>query len=104
MLALKYKDIRNRFNFYKRELDKNIIKFFFINNINKKTSDNDLKKKLIYYYNLNLNAKFSKTRIQRRCILTNRARVSNRALGISRIRLRELLKYNIIPGYKKAVW
>lgn len=46
----------------------------------------------------------SKIRITRRCVFTNRGRVSNRKLGISRILLRELLKAGIVPGYSKAVW
>lgn len=104
MLSLKYKDIKNRYQFYKNEIDKNALKFFFVNSINNADNSTVTKKKLTHYYINKLNTKYSKTKIQRRCLLTNRARVSNRNFGISRVKLREMLKYNIIPGYKKAIW
>jgi ribosomal protein S14 len=46
----------------------------------------------------------SKTKIVRRCILTNRGRSSTRPFNISRMVLRELLQFSILPGYQKAVW
>ena len=104
MLSLKYKDINNRQKFFKREIIKNATKFFFINSLNNKLLNKKLQKKLFYYFILKLSKKYSKTKIQRRCIFTNRPKVSYRLFGISRVKLREMLKYNIIPGYKKAVW
>jgi ribosomal protein S14 len=104
MLFLKYKDIKNRQEYYKREINKNAIKFFIINSLNKKNLDKKLQKKLLYYCTSKLDKKYSKTKLQRRCLLTNRSKVSHRVFGISRIKLREMLKFNIIPGYKKAVW
>lgn len=104
MLSLKYKDIKNRFLFYKRELDKHAFKCFFINASHAPNLSVSEGKKLKLFYALKLSSKHSKTKIQRRCLFTNRSRVSNGAFGISRIKLRELLKFNIIPGYKKAVW
>lgn len=104
MLSAKYKDIKNRYFFYKEEIKKNILKHFFINNLGKKNIKPATRKKIIKFYLLKSNLKYSKTKLIRRCILTNRSKVSNRKFGISRIKLRELLKYNIIPGYKKAIW
>ena len=100
MLSLKYKDIKNRLKFYKRELDKNSFKFFYINAAQKEST----RKKLTHFYLRKLNTNYSKTKLQRRCLFTNRAKVSNKVFGISRIRLREMLKFNILPGYTKAVW
>jgi ribosomal protein S14 len=51
-----------------------------------------------------MDSNISKTRIVRRCVITGRARVSNRILGISRIKLRDMLKNEIFPGFSKAVW
>lgn len=104
MLSLKYKDIKNRLNFNRLEINKLFYKFYFINKINDKNLDIKLKKKLIFFYLLKLNSNFSKTKLQRRCLLTNRGRVSVRNFSISRIKLREMLKFHVLPGYKKAVW
>jgi len=46
----------------------------------------------------------SKTKVVRRCILTNRGRSCTRPYNISRMVLRELLQFSILPGYQKAVW
>ena len=46
----------------------------------------------------------SKTKVVRRCVLTNRGRACTRPFNISRMVLRELLQFSILPGYQKAVW
>lgn len=46
---------------------------------------------------------FSSVKIRRRCVLTNRSRGVQTSYNISRIKLRELLQFGILPGYKKAV-
>lgn len=46
---------------------------------------------------------FSRTKIRRRCILTNRSRGVYTKYNISRVKLRELLQFGLIPGYKKSV-
>jgi len=104
MIRLKYKDIKNRSAFYKAELKKNVLKSFFTKKLNQKDISENEKKKIIFFFLSKVNTNSSKTKLQRRCLLTNRSRVSNRKFGISRIKLREMLKYNIIPGYSKAVW
>lgn len=104
MLSAKYKDIKNRYSFYKKEVDKNILKFLFINTINKKNLKQNIKQRLVHFYLSKINIKHSKTKLIRRCVLTNRSKVSYRKFGISRVKLRELLKYNIIPGYTKSIW
>lgn len=46
----------------------------------------------------------SKTKVVRRCILTNRGRAISRKYNISRIKLRDMLQSYVLPGYCKAVW
>lgn len=104
MQSLKYKDIKNRYRFYKREVEKNAIKFLFIKMSNDKAISKEDQKKLRFFFQNKLANKYSKTKIQRRCLITNRGKVSSRNIRVSRIKLREMLKYNIIPGYQKAVW
>ena len=103
MLSLKIKDLKNRKAFYLLEKSKIVNKFLFINIL----SRNDI---------ISLNAitffstkylkilSYSKTRITRRCIFNNRNRGALRPFGISRIYLRELMQFGLVPGYTKAVW
>lgn len=44
------------------------------------------------------------THLNRRCLLTNRARGSLKIFRVSRSILRELILMGLIPGYKKSVW
>lgn len=46
----------------------------------------------------------SKTRIRNRCELTGRPRGFYRKLRMSRIALRELANYGLIPGMVKSSW
>ena len=47
----------------------------------------------------------SKTRVLRRCVVSNRNRGNLRSFGgLSRIVLRNFIHSGILPGYKKAVW
>ena len=46
----------------------------------------------------------SKTKLNNRCILTGRARATDRDFKISRICLRELAGSGFIPGLKKSSW
>jgi ribosomal protein S14 len=100
MLSLKFKDLKKRNSFFKTELKLKALKYFFINTLH---SNKKLRKQIITFF-LKETTCLSKTKLQRRCIVTNRSKVSNRKLGISRIKLREMLKFNIFPGYKKAIW
>ncbi len=104
MLSKKVKDINIRKKVYNTELNKNLNKFLFISVLCNKNFNLKLKKKITFFLINSLNKRYSKTKIVRRCWLTNRARVTNRKLGISRIKLRELLKAGVIPGYTKATW
>lgn len=103
MKYLEKKDKLNRLKFSNIELNYKVNKFLFINllSINKISSE---EQKMLHKYFLLKKNKDYKTRILRRCVLTNRAKVSNSLFGISRIKLRSLLKENQILGFKKKVW
>jgi len=45
-----------------------------------------------------------KANIVRRCIINNRNRGSLKHFNISRILLRDMFLFGVVPGYKKAVW
>ncbi len=104
MLSSKIKDLKLRKKVYNTEINKNISRFMFINILNNKNLSLDVKKKATNYLTHLLNKGESKTKIVRRCSLTTRSRVSYRKLGISRVKLREMLKAGVLPGYTKAVW
>ncbi len=104
MLSSKIKDFKLRKKSYNAEINKNTSKFMFINILNNKNLSIAFKKKAFYYLIKLMNNGNSKTKIVRRCALTTRSRVSHRKLGISRVKLREMLKAGVLPGYSKAVW
>lgn len=104
MLSSKIKDIKIRKKLYNSELNKRLNKFLFTNILGNKCLNPILKQKARFFLLNLVNKRSSKTRITRRCSLTNRGRVSDSKLGISRIKLREMLKAGIVPGYNKAIW
>ncbi len=104
MLSTKIKDIKIRKKVYNNEQNKNLYKFLFTSLLCNKNLSLELKKKLSFFFTNSINKRYSKTKVVRRCWLTNRARVSDRRTGVSRIKLREMLRAGIVPGYKKAVW
>lgn len=99
MLFRKIKDAKIRKEFKKKEVLNTSLKFLYTNYFNK----NKNSPKIEQFINFK-QKNFSKTKIVRRCILTNRARGSIRPYNVSRVKLRELLQFGIIPGYKKSVW
>jgi ribosomal protein S14 len=104
MLAKKIKDIKIRQKVYNTEINKTISKFLFISLLSNKKLSFKLKKRVLVFLINSVNKRYSKTKVVRRCWLTNRARVSDRKTGISRIKLKEMLKAGIVPGYQKALW
>lgn len=106
MLSSKIKDIKIRKLFSKIE-NKNIINkflFYYIASYYKKA---EKKNHLLFYVNLFTKKRFSlinKTKTTNRCVLTNRNRSVLRPYKISRVILRELLQFGILPGFSKAVW
>lgn len=103
MKYLQQKDLKNKLKFFNQETTKKINKFLFINLLNTNKIE-EKKKRIISKFFLSRKLNSYKSRLLRRCIITNRGRVSNRIFGISRIKLRELLKDNQIPGFSKNIW
>jgi len=101
MLSLKIKDNKVREKFYRSENNKKIRKFLFINILNQENTNKERAACLLKNVS---NKKISKVQINRRCVINNRGRSSVRPLGISRVHLRELLQFGLVPGYSKAVW
>jgi len=107
MLSAKIHDLKIRNSLYKIEKLKKINKFLFINFLNNKNKATPLKRTslLISFLKLksNINLK-ARVRMTNRCVLNNRNRGVFRPYGISRILLRNLMQFGILPGYFKAVW
>jgi ribosomal protein S14 len=110
MLYLKKKDNKNRFDFHKLEKKKIIFKYIFIQLSNrfKKNKNSSVLNKILFSFSkifLKKNSNFnSKTKLFRRCIVSNRNRANLRPYNFSRIVLRNFIQFGLIPGYKKAVW
>jgi ribosomal protein S14 len=89
-------------NFIKAENKNRIIKFktiFFLNNFPFKYT---LYNKLNKLKSKKINK--SKTLIKNFCLLTGRSKSINKRYLISRIKMRELILFGLIPGCKKSVW
>lgn len=98
--TIKNKKLRKKY--FGIEKLKYIQKFIFINLLNspKKT------KKLVPVFSMffkDLN-KISKTEIKNKCVITGRNRSVDKKYSFSRIVMLDMLRFGIIPGYKKAVW
>jgi small subunit ribosomal protein S14 len=104
MKYLQQKDLKNKIKFFNKETDKKINKFLFINLLNTDKLENKRKKIITKFFLSKKQLNSNKTKLLRRCLITNRSRVSSRLFGISRIKLRELLTNNQIPGFNKNIW
>lgn len=98
-------DIKIRKLYKSLELKKKLFKFLILNFSSNKLF---LKKKIFFIYNFLIFQKkllkISKTRLKNKCKITGRTQGVLTQYGISRLKLRELLQYGIVPGYSKAVW
>ncbi len=104
MKYLQQKDLKNKIKFFNKETDKKINKFLFINLLNTDKLENKRKNIIRKFFLSKKQLNSNKTKLLRRCLITNRGRVSNRIFGISRVKLRELLTNNQIPGFNKNIW
>lgn len=105
MILKKAYDIKVRKIYKRLELKKKIFKFLILNF---NSNPGLVKKKAYFVYNFLLfqkqQLKFSKTKLKNRCKLTNRTQGVVNSHGISRLKMRELIQYGLLPGYTKAVW
>lgn len=99
MLSSRVKDLRERKAFFRLEKSRLVNKFIFFNLLNQKPSAVSC-----LFFVKDLSNRNSKVKIVRRCVLSNRGRGVLRPFGISRIYLREMMRFGLIPGYAKAVW
>ena len=107
MLAKKIKDIKIRESFYKIEKLKKLKKFVFINLLNKTKQESPLLRNFfLIFFSKNKQQMSNKSRVRmtNRCVINNRNRGVLRSYSISRILLRNLMQFGVIPGYSKAVW
>ena len=101
MISSKIKDLRERKLFCLLEKSKLADKFLFFNCLNKSSFDHGVSARIFS----SLSRKnSSKVKIVRRCVVTNRNRGVLRPFGVSRIHLREMMQFGVIPGFSKAVW
>lgn len=70
--------------------------------MDKNTSDDDRMKAVYKLSEMPRNSSF--VRIRNRCALTGRARGYYRKFGVSRIALRDLSSFGLVPGVTKASW
>lgn len=100
MHFLKKKSDKIRNNFVKFELKKNIYKYVFIYSMNK-----SFEKSYKYSFSkLCSRFRISKSKIKTRCILTNRGKSIYKKYNLSRIALRQMVQFGVLPGYTKAAW
>ena len=103
MKHLKLKNLRYRDNFQKSELTHKINKFVHLHMLR-----SSLKGKKAFSYSLNSvkigSKQSSKSKMKSMCTLSGRAKSVFKNLNISRIKLREMISFGILLGYKKSVW
>lgn len=104
MKSLVYKDKIRRQKFLNKEIFQKVLKYTFRNLLNDDSFNPDLKKKIYVSLYKKCDTQISKTKLVRRCVLTGRSRSSLRFIGISRIKLRELIRDNKIRNAFKNSW
>jgi ribosomal protein S14 len=105
MLFLKNKDLNSR-QIYNRVEKIRLIKKFILANLLSRINYKSSREKQFFFYlvsKYNLNS-LSKTKITRRCVLTNRSRGTIRPYNISRLSFKHLTKIGFLSEYKKAIW
>lgn len=108
MISSQIKDKKIRLSFNKIEKLKRIKKFIFTNILSRSTVDSSIflnRELLFHFFKQQQKMKMkNRTRIVNRCVLNNRSRGVFRPFGVSRIILRNLMQFGVLPGYSKAVW
>jgi len=101
MKALIQKDKLVRRKFSNQEINQKVLSYAFRNLLNGKKNSKKLKMCAFYYIHRKQRSFNSKTKIVRRCVLTGRSRSSSRKTGISRIKLKELVRDKKIRNISK---
>ncbi len=103
MYYLKKKNIKYRIFFKNSEMQIKLKNFIYKNLLSYFYKKKNIIQLKICFKILQKKRKRIITKITNRCILTNRPK-SIRKLKISRIKMRDLISYGILPGFKKAIW
>lgn len=98
------KDLKNREKYFNKELNQKIVLFSFRNFLNEINQAKEVKRKFYISFISSFSKFKSKTKIVRRCVLTGRSRSSLRFTGISRIKMRELIRDRKIKNIVKQSW
>jgi len=99
MLFKKIKDLKIRKKFLQIEKKKLINKYIKTNFLNNNLYN--FKKSFLKNF---VTFRISKVKIKNRCLFTNRNHSVYKKFSLSRIVLRDLMQFGIIPGYTKSVW
>jgi len=94
-------EVRKKYN--SLELNKNIYKFLFINILN----NNSISNKHVFRYLLNSKKfflKISKVKIKNKCVITGRNNSVEKKMSLSRLQLRSMISFGLLPGFKKSIW
>jgi ribosomal protein S14 len=105
MILKKIQDNKKRYFFFKLEYLKKIYKIININFLNNPLYKKNKKYFSIFLFKIQTNINIiSKAQLKNRCIISNRSKSILKPYSISRIKMRELLLFGILPGYSKAAW
>lgn len=106
MLFSRFRDKQLRLKYLKTENKLKIIKFLNINILGRLSNSKTKTKQGFALPQAFLTYKKGgiKTKIVRRSLFRDHTKSNYRPLNLSRFVFRDLLRFGLIPGYKKAVW
>jgi len=104
MKSLIQKDKVLRENFSNQEINQKVLIYSFRKLLNASKHSKKLKKKFFSLMFKKFKKITSKTKIVRRCVLTGRSKSSLRFSGVSRIKLKELIRDRKIFNGSKNSW
>jgi len=106
----KKQNLKNMINFFEKDKKRRKL---YIKNLKKRSALKTILKNKNIVINerydaqiklLKMNTNSSKIRLKKRCVLTGRASGIVGPFNISRIKLRDILGYGLIPGVQKSSW
>lgn len=104
MILSKNKDKLLRKKLNRIELRKKELKIVFVRLMSDSSLSAEKKKLVVKQLVKKLHERTSKSKVMKRCLLTNKARVMHKSFKVSRVKLKDMLEFGLVPGYKKAVW
>ncbi len=104
MKSLVVKDKILRKKYLNQELNQKVLTYVFRKVLNDKTHPLDSKHSWFNFLFKKYQKTVSKTKLVKRCVLTGRSRSSLQMAGISRIKIKELIRDKKISNASKASW